>query len=445
MVNNRLLPITEWIQDSSGFIVKANDYFDQLFVMSGLGSVLGRNKDELSAQVLNKKNHAIVNQNDKKIAEQQERLIFFEPTSFGNFLSIKSPIFNDQNDYIGISGMAVNMTELGIQKISSDLIENIRHQLITPLSVIQQSNWLLTQLNTHPNSQNLNNNIKSACLIMRKNLEKNFLLKHNQALEKAQLQVCAPLYEVRGRLSDFIPYFHITSTQNVNFSVIMNVMVFKRIKQFINLLAQNGLDTRQLMVRVSFDEVLCLCQIQVLQPATITLSRNSQQQVYSCAKQSFQRLNATLEWTQDQNNNLTWNISVPITVTVFDDYQQGSPENILLVEDSMLAAVATRSIIKEVLPKSLVTHVENGVDAIDKINHNNYDLVLLDIDLPDIDGYAIASAIRKHPKSKCKASKVAFVSAHETQITQTTLVSLNVNAFYEKPLMPAQLQALCAS
>jgi DNA-binding response OmpR family regulator len=70
----------------------------------------------------------------------------------------------------------------------------------------------------------------------------------------------------------------------------------------------------------------------------------------------------------------------------------GEKMKVLLVEDDKLLS---RSI-KKVLEKYDfdVTHIEDGANAFDEILSNSYDLYLLDINLPEIDGLKLLKLIR---------------------------------------------------
>jgi len=68
-------------------------------------------------------------------------------------------------------------------------------------------------------------------------------------------------------------------------------------------------------------------------------------------------------------------------------------KNILVVEDDTISY----EYIKECLrcTKANLTHVKTGNNAISQFKENNYDLILMDIQLPGIDGYETTSEIRK--------------------------------------------------
>ena len=70
--------------------------------------------------------------------------------------------------------------------------------------------------------------------------------------------------------------------------------------------------------------------------------------------------------------------------------------SILYIEDIF----ENRILIKRVLNAEgySVTFAENGNEALAKIEQSKYDLILMDINLPDIDGYKLTSILRQNPK-----------------------------------------------
>jgi len=67
--------------------------------------------------------------------------------------------------------------------------------------------------------------------------------------------------------------------------------------------------------------------------------------------------------------------------------------SILLVEDIELNILVTTSLLEKLGHK--VDSAVNGAQALDKAAHNNYQLILMDIQLPDMDGYQITQKLRE--------------------------------------------------
>ena len=92
----------------------------------------------------------------------------------------------------------------------------------------------------------------------------------------------------------------------------------------------------------------------------------------------------------------------------------GEGFSVLLVEDNRLAQLAATSILGDL--EFYVDVVSTATAALKLISQQEYDLILLDIGLPDIDGYQLADAIRSHEDEKALSRKpIVIVSAHVDQ------------------------------
>lgn len=79
--------------------------------------------------------------------------------------------------------------------------------------------------------------------------------------------------------------------------------------------------------------------------------------------------------------------------------------------------------------------VQNGKVAIEKINKNNYQLVILDIMLPEADGFEIASSINK------KGTPIMFLSAKNDVGTIVKGLKNGGQDYMTKPFEPLELLA----
>ena len=78
----------------------------------------------------------------------------------------------------------------------------------------------------------------------------------------------------------------------------------------------------------------------------------------------------------------------------------------------------------------------NGMDAIELVNKNNYDCVILDIMMPELDGFSACK--------KIKASKdvpVIMLSARQEEDDKLFCFELGVDDYVTKPFSPKELMA----
>ncbi|MCW5668420.1 MAG: SpoIIE family protein phosphatase [Hydrogenophaga sp.] len=81
----------------------------------------------------------------------------------------------------------------------------------------------------------------------------------------------------------------------------------------------------------------------------------------------------------------------------------------------------------------------NGRDALDQLGQQEWDLVLLDITMPEMDGYETLSRIRASPKSA--QLPVVMVSAIDETESVVRCLELGADDYLPKPFNPVVLQA----
>lgn len=107
-------------------------------------------------------------------------------------------------------------------------------------------------------------------------------------------------------------------------------------------------------------------------------------------------------------------------------------QRIMLVEDDLIAQKLATIMLTEQF-NCPVDIAANGEQALKLAYKNNYNLILMDIGLPDIDGFTIAQQIRKLPTSNEKTIIVGL-SAHVDDNDRKAANNNHMNDIYNKPL-----------
>jgi DNA-binding response OmpR family regulator len=81
----------------------------------------------------------------------------------------------------------------------------------------------------------------------------------------------------------------------------------------------------------------------------------------------------------------------------------------------------------------------DGEEALAAVQRFAPDLVLLDIMLPSLDGYAVCQAIRENPE--CGEVKIVLLSAKAGEMDVAKGMALGADAFISKPFANAQITA----
>jgi CheY-like chemotaxis protein len=97
--------------------------------------------------------------------------------------------------------------------------------------------------------------------------------------------------------------------------------------------------------------------------------------------------------------------------------KQDNKKTILIVEDDQF----TRELYQEALSDAgyLITAAVNGVEGLEKAKQGGYDLVLLDIMMPDLDGLSLLARLKEHPPIKNIGAIIMLTNlAHDPVIKQ---------------------------
>jgi CheY-like chemotaxis protein len=112
---------------------------------------------------------------------------------------------------------------------------------------------------------------------------------------------------------------------------------------------------------------------------------------------------------------------------------------ILLVEDNEFNQMVAEDTLREVLPGINVEIAVNGQEAIDKIRNTTYDLVLMDIQMPVLDGLSATKIIRRELSSPAKDVKIIAMTANVLQEDVQRYLEAGMNAYVSKPFRQEEL------
>lgn len=69
--------------------------------------------------------------------------------------------------------------------------------------------------------------------------------------------------------------------------------------------------------------------------------------------------------------------------------------HILIAEDEDFNQMVLRGMIEILYPNVTMEIVSNGVEALEKLQNTQYDLLLSDVDMPEMNGYELVSEVKK--------------------------------------------------
>lgn len=105
--------------------------------------------------------------------------------------------------------------------------------------------------------------------------------------------------------------------------------------------------------------------------------------------------------------------------------------NILLVEDNILNQLLAKKVLSNW--KWNVDTAENGLAAVQKIKNRTYDIVLMDIQMPEMDGYEATRLIRKKKNSEKNNVPIIAMTAHAISGEAEKCYKAGMNDYISKP------------
>ncbi|HWX66085.1 MAG TPA: ATP-binding protein, partial [Rhodanobacter sp.] len=126
---------------------------------------------------------------------------------------------------------------------------------------------------------------------------------------------------------------------------------------------------------------------------------------------------------------------LPLTDTAGRSYR------LLLVEDDTIVATVIGGLLEQ--QGHVVVHVVNGLAALAELAHASFDAVLLDLDLPGVDGFQIARLIRQREHAGQHLPIVA-VTARTGNEDEMRARAVGMDGFLCKPLSGEQLASALA-
>ena len=133
-------------------------------------------------------------------------------------------------------------------------------------------------------------------------------------------------------------------------------------------------------------------------------------------KEMVERMNGHIKVTSEVGKGTRFIVEIPLEISHQERVREElevSGLNILLVEDIELNVMVAKALLEK-----LGMHVDvamTGGEAIDKIRSTRYDLILLDIQLPDMTGFDVADTV-----------------IHEDLVMQTPIVALTANVIKKR-------------
>jgi two-component system, sensor histidine kinase and response regulator len=117
--------------------------------------------------------------------------------------------------------------------------------------------------------------------------------------------------------------------------------------------------------------------------------------------------------------------------------------NILLAEDNQVnQMVATRLLEKM---GHTITLAHNGLEVLSRLESGCFDLILMDVQMPQMDGFAATKSIRMNEIKTGKHQPIIAMTAHALKGDRERCVQAGMDGYVSKPITGAELKAVIAN
>ncbi|HEY3458448.1 MAG TPA: response regulator [Bryobacteraceae bacterium] len=119
--------------------------------------------------------------------------------------------------------------------------------------------------------------------------------------------------------------------------------------------------------------------------------------------------------------------------------ERTNSQRILIVEDNVVNQQVIRRLVER--QGHAVTIVDTGRKALDALDENEFDAVLMDIQMPEMDGFEATAEIRRREKTNGKHHTIIAMTAHAMTGDRERCLHAGMDDYLSKPIGLAQLSA----
>jgi two-component system chemotaxis response regulator CheY len=114
-------------------------------------------------------------------------------------------------------------------------------------------------------------------------------------------------------------------------------------------------------------------------------------------------------------------------------------KTILIVEDSATTRALIRAVVDE-LGDFETSEAASGFEALKMLPQQEYDLIITDINMPDINGLELISFVRNNPRYN--RLPIVIVSTERSEEDRNRGLALGATAYVSKPFKSDELQEI---
>ena len=112
---------------------------------------------------------------------------------------------------------------------------------------------------------------------------------------------------------------------------------------------------------------------------------------------------------------------------------------ILLVDDNAVNLLVARLMLKKCFPKAEITEATSGAAALASLRQSSFDVVLLDMVMPEVDGLDVVRALRRDFVPPVSQMPVLGLTASSNPVDRDKCLEAGMNDVIHKPIDQQQL------
>ena len=162
-------------------------------------------------------------------------------------------------------------------------------------------------------------------------------------------------------------------------------------------------------------------------------------------------MNATIRVEETRGGGSTFVVLLPL-VECAGERKASTPElaavapaaprgtlSVLLAEDDLVN--------RKLMPRLLqrlgceVNAQENGLEVVEAVRAATFDIILMDIEMPELDGYGATRAVREHEAGTGRRTPIVALTAHVLPETRELCTAAGMDSFISKPVSVPDLVA----
>jgi len=160
----------------------------------------------------------------------------------------------------------------------------------------------------------------------------------------------------------------------------------------------------------------------------------------SITKHLIDLFKGSIEIDSEENRGTSVTVSLPLKVIQQNKIEVENPDiskaeiKVLVVEDNTMNQLIMKKILKTLSINNFQI-ASNGVEAIKLLENNTFDVILMDLQMPEMDGYETTTIIRNDiTMHSIKNIPIIAVTADATDTAREKVIDVGMNDYITKPV-----------